>query len=75
MPIRTKYRESIKLMKELGVSDLKVWEEDGALKIRGRAKDGHDKMMIEHKIEEENLDKAMDVDLKLEIEKKKPSLL
>lgn len=68
MPIRTKYRESINLMKELEVKNLKVWEEEGFLQIRGIVKNTHDKMMIVNKIEEENDDNALDINVQLEVE-------
>ncbi|MFO7445661.1 MAG: hypothetical protein R6W90_04805 [Ignavibacteriaceae bacterium] len=67
MPIRTKYRDSISLMKELGVEDLKIWEENGALQVRGKTKTPHDRELIKHKVEEENLDKAQDIILQLDI--------
>jgi hypothetical protein len=68
MPIRTKYRDSINLMKELEVKNLKVWEEDGFLQIRGIVKNTHDKIMIVNKIEEENEDNALDINVQLEVE-------
>lgn len=68
MPIRTKYRDSINLMKELEVKNLKVWEEDGFLQIRGIVKNTHDKLMIVNKIEEENDDNALDINVQLEVE-------
>jgi hypothetical protein len=69
MPISTKYHDSINLMKELGVKDLKVWEEGGSLQIRGIVKNTHDKILIVNKIEEDNDDKALDINVQLEVAK------
>jgi hypothetical protein len=69
MPLSDKYMETINLMNELDVKNLEVWEEDGFLQIRGIVKNTHDKVLIANKINEENEEKALDINIILEVEK------
>jgi hypothetical protein len=69
MPLSDKYMETINLMNELDVKNLEIWEEDGFLQIRGIVKNTHDKVLIANKINEENEEKALDINIILEVEK------
>lgn len=61
MPLRTKYEPVLKLMQELKVTEINVWEERGQLVIEGIAKNSRDRDLILHRISQINRNESTDV--------------
>ncbi|GEM_PF-2400029 len=71
MPIRTKYREVLDLIKELNGVEFKEWEDDGKLILKIKIRNKHDKKLITNKIEEVNYMHASDLDVEFKFDEEK----
>ncbi len=67
MSLKDKYQPVFDLMDELDSSAIKVWVDRGTLVIRANVADVHSKGLILKKVDQVNLEKGHDIDIKLSI--------
>ena len=65
MSLKDKYEPVFNLMNELHSSDAKIEVDWGTLVIRAKVPDSHSRNLIMRKVDQVNLEKGHDIDIKL----------
>jgi hypothetical protein len=65
MSLKDKYQPVVDLINELNSSETRIWVDRGTLFIRARISDFNSKELIMKKVQQVNLQKGHDIDIKL----------
>lgn len=69
MSLKDKYKPLLDLLNELKIEELEISTERGTLIIKGAVKNQNDKNLIDEKIKQINIEKALDIKVNLIVKK------